>query len=294
MWIEADPFSIAVASPADTPINTVLTSVTLMRTVRWATFVLLGGLLWIATSTSASATPPPDDSSTTTLVTDSTVPPAPPAAAGPLVLSPAGCIVPAPALAVFRGRVINIDEPPTTAQFRVLSMLAGSLAGHTSVNRVLVVYGQQASFLEIGVEYIVGVRLNLDTGRLVSKILRPAPLFGGDAVIGLDDTDLECPRVEDPMSTLLSDGSSVDSGVFTPLQDSEKNLLAAVLQPLAISLAVLIGLVLVKALVVSMGRSLRESTGSPVPMARVRHHARVPTSPATSPATSDAGEQRSP
>ena len=166
-------------------------------------------------------------------------------------------------------------------------MLAGTLDGHSSVDRVLVVYGQEASFLKIGVEYIVGVRLDLDTGRLISRILRPAPLFGGDAVIGLNDTDLKCPRVEDPVSTLLGDGSSVDSGVFTPLKDSEKSLLTAVLQPLAIALAILIGLVLVKAFLVAMGRSLRESTGSPVPMARVRHHARVPTSPSRS----DAGER---
>jgi len=242
--------------------------------------VLLGGFcgatLWIATSTSVGATAPPDDGSTTTLVTDSTLPPAPPsppAAAGPLIVSPPGCVVPAPALAVFRGRVINIDDPPTTAQFRVLSMLAGSLEGHATINRVLVVYGQEATFLEIGVEYIVGVRFDLDTERLVSKILRPAPLFGGDAVIGLDDSDLECPRVEDPISTLLRDGTSVDSGVLTPLQDSGSSLVIAVVQPLAIGLAILIALVLVKNLMVSMGRSLRESTGSPVPVARVRHHA---------------------
>lgn len=285
MWIEADSFSIAAAGQADTCPSMLLTSVTPMRIVRWTALLFLGALLWLATSTSAKATPP-DDGSTTTVVTESTLPPAPPAAAGPLILSPPGCVVPAPAKAVFRGRVINIDEPPTTAQFRVLSILAGTLDGHASVDRVLVVYGQEASFLKIGVEYIVGVRLDLDTGRLVSKILRPAPLFGGDAVIGLNDTDLECPRVEDPISTLLSDGSSVDSGVFTPLKDSEKDLVAALFQPLAIALAILIGLVLIKAFVVAMGRSLRESTGSPVPMARVRHHARVAT-----PSTSDAGER---
>lgn len=260
-----------------------------MRVVRYLNLSLLAalvvGLLWIATAPSANATAPPVES-TTTLVTDTTLPTLPPAAQGPLVLSPPGCVVPPPALAVFRGRVNNIDEPPTTAEFRVLSMLAGTLDGHASVNRVLVVYGREASFLEVGVEYIVGVRLDLDTGRLVSKILRPAPLFGGDAVIGLDDTNLECPRIEDPMSTLLSDGSSVDSGVLTPLKDSGSSLFAAVVQPLAIALAVLIALVLVKAMLVAMGRSLRESSGSPVPLARIRHHAKLP--------ASDVGEQRSP
>lgn len=250
-----------------------------MRVVRWVNVLLLGGLcgatLWIATSAgsdTAGATAPPDESTTTTIVTDSTLPPVPPAAAGPLILSPPGCVVPAPALAVFRGRVINIDDPPTTAQFRVLSMLSGTLEGHASINRVLVVYGQEATFLEVGVEYIVGVRLDLDTDRLVSKILRPAPLFGGDAVIGVDDSDLECPHVEDPISTLLSDGSGVESGVLTPLQDSGSSLVIAVVQPLAIALAILIALVFVKNLIVSMGRSLRESTGASVPVARVRHH----------------------
>ncbi len=282
MWIEADVCSIAAASPAATTVVIVLSSVTTMRVVRWVNVLLFGGLcgatLWIATSAgsgSAGATAPPDESTTTTIVTDSTLPPAPPAAAGPLIVSPPGCVVPPPALAVFRGRVINIDDPPTTAQFRVLSMLSGTLEGHASTNRVLVVYGQEASFLEIGVEYIVGVRLDLDTDRLVSKILRPAPLFGGDAVIGVDDSDLECPHVEDPMSTLLSDGSGVESGVLTPLQDSGSSLLIAIVQPLAIALAVLIALVLVKSLIVSMGRSLRELTGSPEPVARTRHHAEV-------------------
>jgi len=284
----------------------------MMRLVRFANVGLLaatvGGLLWIASAASAGATAPPDDSTTTTTILGAPVPTVPAAAAGPLILSPPGCVVPAPALAVFRARVINVDDPPTTAQFRVLSMLAGSLDGQASLNRVLVVYGQEASFLEIGVEYIVGVRLDLDTGRLVSKILRQAPLFGGDAVIGVDDTNLECPRIEDPISTLLSDGSSVDSGVLTPLQDSGSSLVAAIVQPVAIALGVLIALVLIKELVRSMGRSLRESNGLTMPLARVRHHARVPTSSQTTPSattpsattpsattpSSDGADQRSP
>lgn len=249
-----------------------------MRLVRWVGVLVLVGGLGLALSSPASATVPPGDSTTTTLLPGATVPVAPPTALGPLIQSPAGCVVPEPPLAVFRGRVINIDDPPTTARFRVLSMLAGSLAGYAPTNRVLVVYGQEASFLEVGVEYIVGVRLDLDTGRLVSKILRPAPLFGGDAVIGIEDTSLECPRIEDPISTLLSDGSSVDSGVLTPLQDSGSELLKSVLQPLMIVLAVLIALVMVKNLLVAMGRSLRESTGSAVPLARARPYRRTPTS----------------
>jgi hypothetical protein len=115
-------------------------------------------------------------------------------------------------------------------------------------------------------------------------------MFGGDAVIGVKDTDLECPRIEDPISTLLSDGSSVDSGVLTPLEDSRSSLVGAIVQPLAIALAILVALVLVKSLLVSMGRSLRESTGAPVAMARTRHHTKV--LPSTN--ASHADEQRSP
>ncbi len=293
--------SIAALGPAATTVGTLLSSVTTMRAVRLMNLWLLGGFcaaaLWTVAAGSAIATAPPappDDGSTTTIVTDGTLPVAPPPAAlGPLILSPPGCVVPAPALAVFRGRVINVDDPATTAQFRVLSMLSGTLAGHASINRVLVVYGQEASFLEIGVEYIVGVRLDLDTDRLISKILRPAPLFGGDAVIGLDDSDLKCPRIEDPVSTLLADGSSVDSGVLTPLQDSGSSLFFAIVQPLAIALAILIALVLLKNLLVSMGRSLRESTGSPLPITRVRHHSTASHS-TTSRSTSADVEQRLP
>ncbi len=134
MWVEADVFSIAPGGEPATTAEASLGNVASMRVVRWATMPLLGSVLfatlfgalsWIATGESANVTAAPEES-TTTLVTDTTVPVAPPTALGPLILSPSGCVVPAPALAVFRGRVININDPPTTAQFRVLKMLAGS------------------------------------------------------------------------------------------------------------------------------------------------------------------------
>lgn len=202
---------------------------------------------------------PPDD---TVAADDGTeVPIAPPAASGPLVVSPAACPVPIPALAVFRGRLVNLDEPPTTAHFLVASVLAGSLAGYSGGNRVVVLYGKEASFLELGEDYVVGVRVDLDTGRLFSTILQPAPLFGGDAVIGIDESGVKCPVVTDPIVTLRSDGSAIDSGVLTPLQNARSSLVAAVLQPLLIALAILIGVVMLKNVLTATGRSLGAVAG---------------------------------
>lgn len=248
-----------------------------MRPVRWTSLLFLGWLL-VAVISPAGGT--------------SAGAPAPTTSLGALVVSPPGCVAPQPALAVFRARLINLDDPPTTAEFRVQSMLAGSLDGYSQSGRVLVVYGQEASFLEIGTRYIVGVHADLDTGRLTSAILQPEPLFGGDAVIGLNDIDLECPRVEDPIKTLLADGSSVDSGVLTPLKGSGPQVLDALVQPLALAVLLLIALVLVKDMIKAMGRSLRETTG-PVQVARLRHHGAAPSGSAVGSAVGSVdGDQR--
>lgn len=181
-----------------------------------------------------------------------------PPALGPLVVVPPGCFAPAPAQAVFVGELANTDQPPTTARFRLDRILAGTLAGYAGGNLVDVRYGQETHFLEIGTRYIVGVAVDAETGVLVSTVREATPLFGGDAVIGANDSDIDCPRVEDPVRTLLADGTPVDTGVLTPLKGEGSSLLSAVLRPLAIAFGVLVALVLVKHLVFGVGRSLRE------------------------------------
>ena len=184
-------------------------------------------------------------------VPGSTVPPTLPVALGPLLPVPPGCTGPAPARAVFKGTLVTLDDPeqPTAARFEVSSLLAGTLDGYLLGQRVDVRYGTEARFLVVGTEYIVGVRAD-EFGALVSTVREPALLFGGDAVIGLNDTDTECPAREDAVRTVLIDGTSVDTGVLSPMRGHTGDLVWAVLKPLLLALVFLILLVTVKLSVV--------------------------------------------
>lgn len=231
---------------------------------------------------------PPDPNAT---VPPSTVPVDPvtglPVAAGPLVVLPAGCVTPAPPLAVFEG--VLQAAVPTTARFRITRLLSGNLRGYAVNGMVDVQYGDETRFLSEGSTYIVGVGASAVTGGLVSTVREPAPLFGGDAVVGANDSDVDCITVEDPVRTLRADGTSVDTSVLSPLRGEGSSLLAALLKPFAVALGVLIALVLVKHLVFAIGRALREM-GDGEPLPRTRHHAAPPTeSTVGPPAESTAG-----
>ena len=198
----------------------------------------------------------------------------PPEAMGPLVVAPAGCALPQAAVVVFEGRITAANS--TTARFEVQRVLAGSVDGRERAAGVIdVQYGEEVRFLEVGMAYIVGAGADDATGTLGSKVRDPAPLFGGDAVIGLNDSDVDCPRVEDPIRTLLPDGTSVESGVLTPLDGEGDALLGAVFLPLGVALAILIGLVLLKQLMFAVGRSLRDLADPPPTPRRVRRHLRL-------------------
>ena len=83
---------------------------------------------------------------------------------------------------------------------------------------------------------------------------------------------MACPRVEDPVRTLLPDGTAVDSGVLRPLQGQESRLLRAVLLPSGVALVILVGLVLLKHTVFAVGRSVRELALEPEDLGRTRSH----------------------
>lgn len=197
---------------------------------------------------------------------DSTVPAVP----GPLVAVPEGCTAPAAATAVFTGTLTAFDDPdrPTTARFAVTRTLAGQLGTYLVGGLVDVRYGTEARFLEPDVQYVVGVRPDPESGVLISTVSEAAPLFGGDAVIGFYDSDTDCPRVEDPVRTLFADGTSVETGVLSPLQGQGRTLLWAVVRPLLWGLLALVLLVGLKHLVVAGGRSLRDMARTPAPPVR--------------------------
>lgn len=247
--------------------------------MRRARLLFLGLVAVMSWSGHAAATPPtePTDPAAPidTIAPSTTLAPgALPAALGPLVVVPTGCAVPAPATAVFVGRLAYTDVPPTTARFRLERVLAGGLDGFLSGRLIDVHYGDETHFLTIGSRYIVGVAVSSSTGVLVSTVREAAPLFGGDAVIGAKDSDIDCPRVEDPVRTLEADGGPVDTGVLTPLKGQGGSLLSAVLRPFGVAFAVLLLLVLVKHAFFAFGRSLRDMsfTAPPPKSMRPRQH----------------------
>ena len=259
-----------------------------MRRAQWMCLGLLAVMSWGGRAGATSPTPPVDPAA----AVETTVPIAPvapvdtvapstslapgelPPALGPLVVVPTGCAVPAPATAVFVAQLAYTDVPPTTARFRLERVLAGSLDGFVSGSFVDVHYGDQTHFLTIGSHYIVGVAVSESSGLLVSAVREAAPLFGGDAVISANDSDVNCPRVEDPVRTLTADGGSVDTGVLTPMKGHGGSLLSAVLRPFAVAFAILLLLVLVKHAIFAVGRSLRDvSFTQPTPKKmRPRRH----------------------
>lgn len=263
-----------------------------MRTVRWLGAGLLAALCWGGASAHAAPArvapfevappdttlPDPTTEPTTVPATPTSVPFALPPALGPLVVVPTGCVAPEPARAVFIGQLNTTDETagasPTTARFTLLSLLAGSLDGYAAENLVDVRYGDETKFLTVGQQYIVGVRVDDTTGLLTSTVREAAPLFGGDAVIGINDSDIDCPRVDDPVRTLDIRGTAVDTGVLTPLKGEGSSLLMAIVKPFAIAFGALVALVLLKHLFFAVGRSLREIPVRPSRprVRRTRHH----------------------
>ena len=279
-----------------------------MRVLRWLCAGAVASALWAgAAAAAAPATAPP----TTPDTTPSTVPPVGPSVStpvgeegselgpevsvpfqvpplitetqvvsGPLVPVPPDCAAPQPAIVVFIGTLVAADS--STARFQIEQVRAGSVVGHSFGQLIDIRYGSDTRFLDVSERYIIGAGVDPALGVLVSKVREPAPLFGGDSVIGLNDSDVLCPRVEDPMRTLRADGTLVDSGLFTPLKRAKSSVLSALLRPLVIGFILLLGLVAFKHLLFAVGRSLREmGEDRRQPVRRERRH-RDPVAPPSS------------
>ncbi len=244
--------------------------------MKYVRSVIIGVLVASGWSAAVSAAPPvePPAEPTTTLVSDVIGPPLPVTqipppivdpniVSTPLVVVPAGCLTPPPPIAVFIGTLAAADT--TTARFAVQQIRAGSLDGYAVNTIVDVRYDDDIRFLHTGQQYLVGVIPDPLLRVLTSKVRVPAPLFGGDAVIGVDDTDVRCPRVEDGVKTLLADGTDVDTGVLAPLTTAKKSLLNAILKPLGIAFLVLVVLASMKLLIFAMVRAAREPPLDDVP-----------------------------
>ena len=162
----------------------------------------------------------------------------------PLVVVPSGCVSPVPPDVVFLGELAASDF--RTGRFEVLQVRAGDVSPFAIEGMIDVRYGLDAQYLDEGEEYIVSAKRDPVLGVLASQIRESTPRFGGDDVIGVAESDVECPVYEDPIRTILPDGRPVDSGVMTPLFEDKKKLLGAFAIPLGIGMAVIFVLAMLR------------------------------------------------
>ncbi|MEX2627525.1 MAG: hypothetical protein WD225_11630 [Ilumatobacteraceae bacterium] len=151
----------------------------------------------------------------------------------PLVEVPSGCASQPLPDVVFVGRVVDRDY--RTARYRIDRVRAGDPAPFAADGLIDVRYGIDVKFLESDEQYLVSARRDPVLGVLASRIRSEPPMFGGDDVVGLDESQIECPDLEDPVRTLHPDGTAVDTNVVGPLFERRAQLAGAVLLPLGVS-----------------------------------------------------------
>ena len=167
---------------------------------------------------------------------------------------PTGCAVPPVPQMVFAGEIIKIED--ATATFRVDKLLAGTPAGYITENLVDVRYGQDTKFLDVGTRYIVGAASDPFSPLLVSRVRQDSPLFGGNAVVGVNDSAAVCPNFEDPIRTLREDGETIDTGVLSPLLNNKLLIVFVLLFSVAFVVAGLFGVVLYRKSLISAQRGI--------------------------------------
>ena len=169
---------------------------------------------------------------------------------------PAGCAIPMAPQMVFVGELLSIAD--TTATFRVIQVRAGTASGYINNDTVEVRYGQDTKFLDEGTRYIVGAASDPFSPLLVSKVRENAPLFGGDAVVGVNGSTGSCPNLEDPVRTIFENGTSIDTGVLGPLLENKLLVILAILIPIAVVVGGLFALVMTRQVSRQATRGIRQ------------------------------------
>jgi hypothetical protein len=180
--------------------------------------------------------------------------PAPPPGRQPLVDVPVGCpIQPLPDV-VFVGTAVDFDY--RTVRFRVDQLRAGDIGQFSSGGLVDVRYGIDAKYLDEGDQYLIGALYDPNVQSLRSRVQPESPTFGGDEIIGATESELDCPEVVDPMRTMHTDGSSIDSGVFSPFFGNRDGLLRSLLVPIAIVCLAVFALAALRWFLTGFGRGV--------------------------------------
>ena len=209
---------------------------------------------------------------------DDGTPPTLPADTTRLIPIPAGCDAPEPAAVAFVGTVVGKDDVVQVVRFQIDQLRAGSANQWAIDGLIDVRYGIDYRFLDEGQQYLVGAGFDREVGALVSTVRPPAPTFGGNDVIGLQDTAVECPIIDDPVRTVNLDGSDVDSGVLSLLFDDQQVLLATLAVPTVIAMVAMVAIVILKGIAAVSMRGvfgLGRAALTPVPdhrAVRVRGH----------------------
>ena len=155
----------------------------------------------------------------------------------PLVPVPEGCTAPLLPHVVFVGKVLDRDF--RSVRFEIEQIRAGAAAPFASGDEIDVRYGLDAQYLHDGERYLVSAPVDPDLGLLVSRVTPVVENFGGDEVIGVSESDVNCPAFESPLRTLHLDGTAVEADPLEPFLDSKVRILGAVLMPLALAVGVI-------------------------------------------------------
>lgn len=181
--------------------------------------------------------PPPEEVPSEQPETPSVIAPSPITVPSAVTTLPEGCAAPVEPQIVFVGTVLRVTG--TVAVYRVDQVRAGAdLGGELGVE-----YGNDAQFLSTGEQYLVGAESDAQTGVLASKVREERPLFGGDAVLGVNESSASCPTFEDPIRTLNVDGSEIPAGVLVGIREHLWLYVAVILVALVGMFALLVGLI---------------------------------------------------
>ena len=155
---------------------------------------------------------------------------------------PPGCAPPPVALAVFVGEATSRDD--TTVTFRVAQVRAGSLDVYLRDGAVTVRYGGDARHIETGRSYIVGVTAADPAAQLLQSTIRDDAILIGEPE-GLSVGPV-CPEFEEVARTLNDDGTAVRASAVAVFFSQGWRVVAAVVLPALMVLALLLGAVFVR------------------------------------------------
>lgn len=156
---------------------------------------------------------------------------------------PPGCPVPQEASVVFLGTATASDV--STVSFVVDQVRYGTLDTVVAGGTVSVRYGSDVKYVNVGDQYLVAAVIDPASLQLSSTVRDNPDMFGGAAVAGAIEQG-RCPNLEEAVRTLWPDGSSLESGVFTPLLESGGRIAIAIIVPAILGFVLLLALVWIK------------------------------------------------